>query len=141
MLLWTSVQPFYAVPSAESLSRASAEGYRSIWSDGSVVRALWNTIQLALATSIATIVLAVLVGWFVVRRRQTVPGQAFLAVVLGYSVCRYVIEIFRADLDRGNVGPFSASQFIAIATFVAAALFLWMRGRSRTMRSTPGVTV
>jgi len=85
--------------------------------------------------------LALLLIAAVVRRRQTVPGQAFLAVVLGYSVCRYVIEIFRADLDRGNVGPFSASQFIAIATFVAAALFLWIRGRSRTMRSNPGVTV
>ncbi len=88
MLLWTSVQPFYAVPSAESLSRASAEGYRSIWSDGSVVRALWNTIQLALATSIATIVLAVLVGWFVVRRRQTGDGLAnYLATVSFLPQC------------------------------------------------------
>jgi phosphatidylglycerol:prolipoprotein diacylglycerol transferase len=76
-----------------------------------------------------------------VRRRQTVPGQAFVAFVLGYSICRYVIEIFRADLDRGTIGPFSASQFIAVVTFVAAALFLWTRGRSHPVRSHPRVSV
>ena len=70
MLLWTSVQPFYAIPSADSLARVTFEGYVKIWQDGSVVRALWNTRVLALVTSVATIVLAVLVSWFVVRRRR-----------------------------------------------------------------------
>src|SRR5215510_3805771 len=63
-----------------------------------------------------------------VRHRLTVHGQAFFAFVLGYSILRYVIEIFRADLDRGAVGPLSASQFIAVVTFLAAAIFLWLRG-------------
>jgi phosphatidylglycerol---prolipoprotein diacylglyceryl transferase len=77
----------------------------------------------------------------VVRRRQTAPGQPFVAFVLGYSICRYGIEVFRADLDRGAVGPFSASQFIAIVTFLAAAAFLWTRGRSHPARAKRGVTV
>jgi iron(III) transport system permease protein len=88
MLLWTSVQPFYAPPSAESLARASLEGYANIWRDGSIVRALWNTILLALVTSVATIVLAVLVSWFVVRRRSQGGGIAnYLATVSFLPQC------------------------------------------------------
>ena len=88
MLLWTSVQPFYAVPSAESLARVSLEGYTKIWRDGSVVRALWNTLALALVTSVATMVLAVLVSWFVVRRGRSADGMAkYLATVSFLPQC------------------------------------------------------
>jgi iron(III) transport system permease protein len=88
MLLWTSVQPFYSVPSAASLQRATMESYFNIWHDGSVVRALWNTITLALVTSAATILLAVVVSWFVVRRRQTGDGVAnYLATVSFLPQC------------------------------------------------------
>jgi len=88
MLLWTSVQPFYAPPSAESLARASFEGYTNVWRDGSIVRALWNTTLLALVTSAATMVLAVLVSWFVVRRRGQGSGLAhYLATVSFLPQC------------------------------------------------------
>ncbi len=88
MLLWTSVQPFYAPPSAESLARASLEGYTNIWRDGSIVRALWNTTVLALVTAAATILLAVLVSWFVVRRRSQGSGLAnYLATVSFLPQC------------------------------------------------------
>ncbi len=88
MLLWTSVQPFYAVPSAESLGRVSFEGYFNIWRDRSVVRAVSNTIVLALVTSLATIFLAVLVSWFVVRRHRTGNGLAnYLATVSFLPQC------------------------------------------------------
>jgi iron(III) transport system permease protein len=88
MLLWTSVQPFYAVPSAESLARVTFEGYLNIWRDRSVVRAMANTTVLALVTSLATIVLAVLVSWFVVRRHRTGHGLAnYLATVSFLPQC------------------------------------------------------
>lgn len=73
ILVWTSLQPFYAVPSVDSLGRASLAAYRTIWNQSGVVRALWNTTILAVVTSIATILLALLVSWFVVRRRQIAP--------------------------------------------------------------------
>lgn len=88
MLLWTSVQPFYATPSADSLARASFEGYWKIWQDGSVKRALWNTTVLALATSAATILLALLVSWFVVRRGKAADGLShYLATVSFLPQC------------------------------------------------------
>lgn len=82
MLLWTSVQPFYSVPSLESLGRISFDGYRSIWRDASVVRALWNTTILACVTAVAALVLAILVSWFVVRgRRESGALAGYLGTV------------------------------------------------------------
>ena len=82
MLLWTSVQPFYAPPSMDSFARATFDGYLNIWRDSSVVRAVWNTTILALVTAVATIALSVLVSWFVVRRRRESGALAgYLATV------------------------------------------------------------
>ncbi len=82
MLLWTSVQPFYAPPSVDSFGRATFDGYLNIWRDGSVVRAVWNTTIIALVTAVATIALSVLVSWFVVRRRRESGALAsYLATV------------------------------------------------------------
>ena len=77
--------------------------------------------------SLAGVVLLLLV--FAVRRRQRVSGQALAAFALGYGVLRYLIEIVRADLDRGVVGPWSTSQFIAVATMVAASALLYVLRR------------
>jgi iron(III) transport system permease protein len=79
VLLWTSVQPFYALPSWESLGRASLEAYRSVARDPGVVRAVWNTMVVAVATSAATMLIAILVSWFVVRQDR---GSGMLARML-----------------------------------------------------------
>ena len=88
MLLWTSVQPFYATPSADSWARVTFEGYVNIWNQSGVMRALWNTTLLALVTSVATILLAVLVSWFIVRRRKQTDGLAhYLSTVSFLPQC------------------------------------------------------
>lgn len=90
--------------------------------------------------SLAGLTLLILV--MAVRRRRMAPGQAFIAFVLGYAVLRSVIEVFRADLDRGAVGLFSTSQVIAAITFLsAAALWYIRRGRARLPYSVPDLTV
>jgi prolipoprotein diacylglyceryltransferase len=43
------------------------------------------------------------------RRDVFVPG------VMAYSACRVALEIVRADPDRNQLGPFSTSQWIALA--------------------------
>ena len=59
-----------------------------------------------------------------------VPGSATAQYLIMYSVGRFVIEYFRNDY-RGEVGPFSTSQFIAIFTFIAGIVVLV---RSRKVR-------
>jgi phosphatidylglycerol---prolipoprotein diacylglyceryl transferase len=79
--------------------------------------------------SLAGLVLLGLV--LLVRARRKAAGQVFAAFVIGYSVLRYAIETVRADSDRGSVGPFSTSQFIAVVTLGAAvALAIALQRRS-----------
>ena len=91
--------------------------------------------------SLAGLVLLVLV--MAVRRRRKASGEAVMAFFLGYAVLRYGIEIVRADLHRGFIGPFSTSQFIAMATFVvaAASAYVLRRGRLQFLHSNPDVTI
>lgn len=77
-----------------------------------------------------------------IRRRQARPGQALAAFALGYAVLRYLIEMVRADPNRGSLAGFSTSQVIALITFVSASAFLYLRRRkTESGRSTPAVTV
>jgi phosphatidylglycerol:prolipoprotein diacylglycerol transferase len=64
------------------------------------------------------------------RRRRRCPGEALAAFAVGYAVLRFLIETVRADPQRGSVGPFSTSQFIALVTGAAGlGLLAWLRTR------------
>jgi len=42
------------------------------------------------------------------------PGKIGAFYLVFYSIGRFIIEFFRGDLERGNVGTLSTSQFISI---------------------------
>ena len=85
--------------------------------------------------------LALLMLVMTVRARRSAPGQAFVAFVLGYAVLRSVIEVFRADLDRGAIGPLSTSQFIALMTCLLVLVLAYVRrGRGRVPLLKPDLT-
>jgi prolipoprotein diacylglyceryl transferase len=94
-----------------------------------------------LYVSLAGLALLVLVT--VVRRRRSFSGQVFLTLVPVYAVLRYVIEVFRADLYRGALGPFSTSQVIAMVTFLSAVMLSYaLRPRpSQSLHSKPEWTL
>jgi prolipoprotein diacylglyceryl transferase len=58
------------------------------------------------------------------RRVRKFSGEVFLGWVLGYGTLRPLIEIFRGDSDRGNIGPLSTSQFIGIVSVIAGIALL-----------------
>jgi phosphatidylglycerol:prolipoprotein diacylglycerol transferase len=64
-----------------------------------------------------------------VRRRQPTAGYGLAAFAMGYAILRYLIETVRADPGRGTIGPWSTSQAIAITTFVAASVLLYVLRR------------
>jgi phosphatidylglycerol:prolipoprotein diacylglycerol transferase len=66
------------------------------------------------------------------RRVRKFSGEVFVAWVLGYGILRPIIEVFRDDEERGNVGPLSTSQFIGIVSVVlATALLIYLIRRYR----------
>lgn len=55
-------------------------------------------------------------------KKNKKPGRVLCAYLIFYSIGRFIIEYFRGDLDRGNVGVLSTSQFIAIFTLIAGVV-------------------
>jgi iron(III) transport system permease protein len=70
VMLWTSLQPYYAAPSAASLQRLTLGAYRSMISDPSLQGAATNTLFMGAVTALATMTLAFVIGWVIVRTRS-----------------------------------------------------------------------
>lgn len=67
--------------------------------------------------------------WF--HKRQKADGQVTAFYLILYSGGRFILEYFRGDSIRGNVGALSTSQFISIFMFAAGIILLVVRGRSK----------
>lgn len=67
-------------------------------------------------------------------------GQVGAMYLIIYSMGRFVIEFFRGDLIRGNVGVFTTSQFISLFA-AAAGVLLFMISRNRAPKEIQAETV
>jgi iron(III) transport system permease protein len=76
VLVWSSLQRFYAVPSLAALKTVSFDNYRAVIHYPNIGDAVWNSIILALATATAVMMLSAIIGWLVLRTK--VPGRWLL---------------------------------------------------------------
>jgi len=85
--------------------------------------------------------IALALGLFVVlsslRARQRFPGEVLLAFLALYGVGRSLVELFRADVERGLFfgGLVSTSQIVGLLTAAVAAIAWWIRARRCTPSS------
>jgi iron(III) transport system permease protein len=95
VMVWTSVQPFYAVPSPESIDRITFDAYQRMVASDTIVKAMWNTVLVGTATAIGALTLGFLVGWILVRTRSRLRlpldmlafiPHALPGVIIGLSV-------------------------------------------------------
>lgn len=70
VMIWTSLQPFYAVPSADSISRISLDAYVDVLTGPRLQRAVINTVILGVSTGLGAMALGLLVSWILVRTRS-----------------------------------------------------------------------
>jgi iron(III) transport system permease protein len=95
VLLWSSLQKFYSVPSMEALSRLTLDPYRTILGHPDLLRTVWNSVLLALATATTIMLVSSVICWIVVKTR--LPGRwlldniaslpmVFPGIVLGLSI-------------------------------------------------------
>ncbi|MGY9106746.1 MAG: ABC transporter permease [Alphaproteobacteria bacterium] len=102
VLLWSSLQRFYSVPTWEAAQNISLDSYRAVLAFPSVGTAVWNSIFLALASATAVMFLTAVICWIVLR--TNIRGRWLLdniatmplvmpGIVLGLSVmiCYLVI--------------------------------------------------
>jgi phosphatidylglycerol:prolipoprotein diacylglycerol transferase len=71
-----------------------------------------------------------------VRPRKAFHGQVLATWLLCYAVLRTVVELFRADVERGVVRGLGVGQWTSIAIFCVGAA-IWAKARPRG--GTPGV--
>src|SRR5690606_548061 len=72
ILLWASVFPTYRPPGFAALSDASIDVYRSILANNAILRELWNTAIMVVATATLTVILCFFTGWLSVHRKDGV---------------------------------------------------------------------
>jgi iron(III) transport system permease protein len=80
ILLWASLLPSYRVPSMQVLSLVSLRNYAEVFSQPHIFSVIWNTLWLMAVSATATMLLAFVVSWVIVRTQ--VRGRAFLDTFL-----------------------------------------------------------
>lgn len=58
-------------------------------------------------------------------------GQVAALYMICYSIGRFILEFFRGDLERGNVGALSTSQFISIFIFIFGCVLFVIAGKEK----------
>ena len=76
VLLWSSLQKFYSVPSAESLKTISLQAYATVINYPSVGTAVWNSFILSIGSATTVMFLTAIVCWIVLRTK--IPGRWIL---------------------------------------------------------------
>ncbi len=73
ILVWSSLQRYYSVPSWAALKNVSLRAYSSILSYPNVTGAVWNSIVLSIGTATFVMVLTAIICWIVLRTK--IPGR------------------------------------------------------------------
>ena len=126
VLLWSSLQKFYAPPSMEALSRITLDGYRYILGSDTIRAAALNSLWMSITTATVVMLLASVVCWIVVKTK--IPGRwmldnlaslpmEFPGLVLGVS-----IMIFYLTFDIGIYGTFWIILLAYITRFLPYGL-------------------
>src|SRR5688572_5303517 len=95
VLLWSSFQKFYSVPSLEAVQRMTLEPYRTVFDHPGLWRAVWNSFLLAVGSATLIMLVTSVICWIVVKTR--LPGRwlldniaslpmVFPGIVLGLAV-------------------------------------------------------
>jgi iron(III) transport system permease protein len=95
VLLWSSFQKFYSVPSLAAIQRMSLEPYRTVLEHPGLWRSVWNSLALAFGCATLIMLVTSVICWIVVKTK--LPGRwlldniaslpmVFPGIVLGLSI-------------------------------------------------------
>jgi iron(III) transport system permease protein len=119
VLLWSSFQKFYAIPSWQALHNLTLDPYRFIFAYPNLGRTVWNTLLLSFGSATLIMLVTSVICWIVVKTRF--PGRwlldnvASLPMVFPGLVLGLAIMIFYLNVDVGVYGTMWI-MFIAYVT-------------------------
>lgn len=108
VLLWSSFQKFYAVPSMQALQNLTLDPYRFVLSYPNLTRSLWNSLLLSFGSATLIMLITSVICWIVVKTK--LPGRwlldnlASLPMVFPGLVLGLALMIFYLNVDIGVYG-------------------------------------
>lgn len=122
VLLWSSLQQFYRVPSLAALQNLSLHAYRYIWNYPVVGRSVWNSLYLSMGSATIVMLLTAVISWIVVktriRGRWMLDNLASLPMVFPGLVLGLAIMIFYLHVRIGVYGTIWIMLFAYITRFM-----------------------
>jgi iron(III) transport system permease protein len=119
VLLWSSFQRFYVVPSMDALQNLTLDPYRFILSYPNLGRTVWNSVVLSFGSATVVMLVTSVICWIVVktkvRGRWLLDNVASLPMVFPGLVLGLAIMIFYLHVDIGVYGTIWI-MFIAYIT-------------------------
>ncbi|MBI4887677.1 MAG: iron ABC transporter permease [Acidobacteria bacterium] len=126
VLLWSSLQRFYAVPSMEALQNLTLDPYRFILSYPNLGRTVLNSLLLSFGAATVVMLVASVVCWIVVKTnypgRWLLDNLASLPIVFPGLVLGLSIMIFYLNVDIGIYGTIWIMLIAYITRFMPYGL-------------------
>ncbi len=133
ILLWSSLQKFYTVPSWQALQNLTLDPYRFIFTYPNILRSVWNSLVLAFTCATLIMLVTSVICWIVVKTK--LPGRwlldniASLPMVFPGLVLGLSIMIFYLYVDIGVYG----TMWILFIAYVTRFLPYGMRYNTSSM--------
>ncbi|MSO82956.1 MAG: iron ABC transporter permease [Acidobacteria bacterium] len=126
VLLWSSFQRFYAVPSMEALQNLTLDPYRFIVNYPNLPRTVWNSLVLSFTAATIVMLVTSVICWIVVkttiRGRWLLDNLASLPIVFPGLVLGLAIMIFYLNVDIGVYGTIWIMLIAYITRFMPYGL-------------------
>lgn len=122
VLLWSSLQSYYAVPSMAALRNVGLDAYRFLWDHPTIGTSVWNSLVLAFSSATIVMLLTSVVCWIVIKTK--LPGRwlldnvASLPLVFPGLVLGLAVMVFYLNVNIGVYGTLWIMLIVYVTRFM-----------------------
>ncbi len=133
VLLWSSLQKFYSVPSMAALQNLTFAAYKFMWNYPTLARSVANSAMLAFGSATIIMLVTSVICWIVVKTKM--PGRwvldnlAMLPIVFPGLVLGLAIMVFYLNFNIGVYGTI----WILLIAYVTRFLPYGLRANTTSM--------
>jgi len=126
VLLWSSLQHFYTVPSREAFRNLTLDPYRFVFTYPDLASTVWNSVLLSFGSATVVMLVTSVICWIVVktkmRGRWLLDNVASLPLVFPGIVLGLSLMIFYLNVDVGIYGTIWIMYIAYITRFMPYGL-------------------
>jgi iron(III) transport system permease protein len=93
VLVWASVVPYYVVPSMDAIKMISLDHYANLAGSPRFLHDLINTLLMAVGAGLATMGIALMISWFVVRLKHRAGYMLDTLTFISYAIPGVVVAL------------------------------------------------